>query len=222
MGKLKKSMIVTAGGIGTRINSKLPKQFIELLGQPVLMHTIKRIHKIDPDIEIILTLPEKHVKTWIDLCLKYKFKIPHHTVNGGKERYHSVKNALNFSSGDLIGVHDGVRPIISRKMIHNLFQEATIKGAVIPVIEINESLRKITPKNFKSVDRSKYRIVQTPQVFKRDILEKAYQNSYEKDITDDATLVEKIGQKIHLVEGDIDNIKITYPRDILLVEQLLS
>jgi 2-C-methyl-D-erythritol 4-phosphate cytidylyltransferase len=222
MGSLKKSIIITAGGVGKRMKSKLPKQFINLNGRPILMHTIERVYKIDPKLEIILTLPEKHLKTWKQLCIDHKFKVAHHTVNGGDERFHSVKNALNFSTGSIIGIHDGVRPVISRKMVNNLFDEAEKKGAVIPVVEINESLRKITAKNYKAVDRSKYRIVQTPQVFKADILKKAYQNPYQKEITDDATLVEKSGQKIYMVEGDINNIKITYPRDMLLVEQLLS
>lgn len=218
----KKSIIITAGGEGQRMKSKLPKQFLELKGTPVLMYTIKAFYKIDPTFELILTLPEKHINTWKQLCIDHKFKIPHHTVVGGKERYHSVKNALEFSTGDLVAVHDGVRPIVSKKMINLLFKEVEGKGAVIPVIELNESLRKITANNFKAVDRSKYRIVQTPQVFKADILRKAYKNIYQSDITDDATLVEKSGQKVYLVEGDVNNIKITYPRDLLLLEQLLT
>ncbi len=219
---MKKTIIITAGGEGKRMHSKLPKQFTNLNGKPILMHTIRRFYRIDKNFEIILTLPEKHIKTWKKLCLDHDFETPHHTVNGGKERFHSVKNALNFSTGDLIAVHDGVRPVISRKMVENLFKEAEKKGAVVPAIEINESLRKVGKTEAKSVDRSKYRIIQTPQVFKADILKKAYQISYQKEITDDATLVEKVGHKIHLVEGDINNIKITFPRDMLLVEQLLA
>lgn len=219
---LKKSIIITAGGSGKRMGVKMPKQFMNLNDKPILMHTIGRFYKINPEFEIIITLPEKHLKTWKDLCIKHKFKVPHHTVNGGKERYHSVKNALAFSSGDLIAIHDGVRPVISRKLVDELFELAEKKGAVVPTIELNESLRKVSEKNFKSVDRSKYRIVQTPQVFKADILKKAYQITYSKNITDDATLVEKTGQKIHLIEGDVNNIKITYPRDMMLVERLLG
>ncbi|MCB0476565.1 MAG: 2-C-methyl-D-erythritol 4-phosphate cytidylyltransferase [Crocinitomicaceae bacterium] len=219
---MKKTIIITAAGEGKRMPSNLPKQFSNLNGKPILMHTIRRFYRINPDFEIILTLPEKHLKTWKKLCLDHDFQIPHHTVNGGEERFHSVKNALNFSTGDLIGVHDGVRPVISRKLVEELFAEAEKKGAVIPVIEINQSLRKIEGNNSLAVDRSEYRIVQTPQVFKADIIQKAYQITYQKDITDDATLVERVGHKIYMIEGDINNIKITFPRDMLLVEELLG
>lgn len=219
---MKKTIIITAGGEGKRMQSKLPKQFTNLNGRPILMHTIRRFYKIDPNFEIILTLPDDHIETWKKLCLEYDFSIPYHTVNGGKERFHSVKNALRLSTGDLIAVHDGVRPVISRKMVVELFKEAEKKGAVVPAIEINESIRKIGKSEIKSVDRSKYRIIQTPQVFKADIIKKAYQNEYQKDVTDDATLVENVGHKIHLIKGDINNIKITFPRDMLLVEQLLN
>ena len=114
MPSLKKSIIVTAAGFGKRMNSSTPKQFIDLNGQPILMHTVRCFYRIDPELEIIITLPEEHLNTWKELCLKHQFEIPHHTVNGGKERYHSVKNALEFSSGDLIGIHDGVRPMVSK------------------------------------------------------------------------------------------------------------
>ncbi|MEZ4937803.1 MAG: 2-C-methyl-D-erythritol 4-phosphate cytidylyltransferase [Crocinitomicaceae bacterium] len=219
---LRKTIIITAAGEGKRMYSKLPKQFSNLNGKPILMHTIRRFYRIDPKFEIILTLPENHLQTWKELCLEHDFQIPHHTVNGGEERFHSVKNALNFSTGDLIGVHDGVRPVISRKMVNHLYEEAAKKGAVVPVIEINQSLRKIKGNSSESVDRSEYRIVQTPQVFKSDILNKAYKNSYQKDITDDATLVERVGHKVYMIPGDINNIKITFPRDMLLAEELLG
>ena len=211
---MEKSIIITAGGIGKRMANTLPKQFISLNGKPILMHTIERFYDYDREIEIILVLPQSQVDFWKELCVDHSFNINHQIVVGGAERFHSVKNGLAIAKGELIGVHDAVRPLVSRKVIANCFDLAKSVGAAIPVFQIDESIRKIEGNNSVSVDRSNYRLVQTPQVFSRDRIVKAYEQEYATAFTDDASVVEANGNKIHLVEGNRENIKITRHFDL--------
>lgn len=209
-----RSIIITAGGIGKRMGTDQPKQFLELLGRPVLIHTLERLHHFSPESQLVLTLPEQYIEDWKELCQQYDCHIDHLIVPGGIERYHSIKNALAVCTGDLIAVHDGVRPLVSKATIERLFEAASNHQAVIPVLEVKESLRRVNSNENRAVKRSDYRIVQTPQVFHSDILRKAYTIEFHDGITDDASLVEEAGFPVHLVDGNEENIKITTPGDL--------
>ena len=209
-----KSVIITAGGIGRRMRSSLPKQFILVNEKPILMYTIKVFYEYDPKIEILLTLPEDWRNYWEDLLREHDFKIPHRIVSGGKERYDSIKNALSKCAGNLIAVHDGVRPLVELDTIRNCFKEAEKSGAAIPVVPIVESLRRKNAMGTEIVNRKDYLIVQTPQCFQRDVLVGAYENPYHEGITDDASLVEESGHPIETILGNESNIKITTQSDL--------
>jgi 2-C-methyl-D-erythritol 4-phosphate cytidylyltransferase len=219
---VKKSIIITAGGIGKRMGGTLPKQFLPLQGKPLLFYTIERFYEYDPKIEILLTLPQDWLSYWQSLCEEFSFSIPHQVISGGKERYHSIQLALAYSTGNLVGVHDGVRPFVSIETISRCYEKAQLDGSAIPVMHIKESLRMLTDETLSvSVERSAYRSVQTPQVFQRNILVSAYERPFHDAITDDASLAEENGTTIYLVEGNEENIKITTPLDLSFCEFIL-
>ena len=219
---MEKSIIITAGGIGKRMGGSLPKQFLPIQGRPLLFYTIERFHQYDPHIEILLTLPEDWRSYWETLCKEFSFSIPHRVISGGKERYHSIQLALVHSTGNLVGVHDGVRPFVSVETINRCYQTASELGSAVPVMPVKESLRKLNDETLSvSVERSAFRSVQTPQVFERNILVSAYERTFHDAITDDASLVEENGKTIYLVEGNEENIKITTPLDLSFCEFLL-
>lgn len=178
------------------------------------MYTIKAFYEFDPKIEILLTLPEDWLNYWEELRQEHDFKIPHRVISGGKERYDSIKNALVKCSGELIAVHDGVRPLVELDTIKQCFAEAEKSGAAIPVVPIAESMRRIILGGTEIVDRSNYLIVQTPQCFQREILIAAYEQPYHAGITDDASLVEQMGHVIETISGNDSNIKITTQSDL--------
>lgn len=217
-----KSIIITAGGIGKRMGSDSPKQFLELHGKPILMHTIARFHDYNPSFQLVLTLPVEHIETWKHLCDSLNFQIPHTIVSGGKERFHSVQNALAHCTYDYIGVHDGVRPFVSDETLARLEAALQSSQAVIPVLEPKESLRILTPFGSQALVRSDIRSVQTPQFFQKDILTAAYQQEYKSQFTDDASVVEAMGVHIALVNGNSENIKITEPFDLRIAELLMT
>ncbi len=208
------SVIITAGGIGKRMDSALPKQFIPIHDKPILMHTIEKFYHFDPTIQIIITLPVEWKDYWEKLVLETNFKIPHRVINGGKERYHSIKNALKYCFGDYISIHDGVRPLVSHSTLKNCASTILHHDAIIPVVPLIDSLRKKEGKNSTAVNRSEYILVQTPQCFKAEVIKKAYNQPYHTKITDDASLVEEAGFKITIVEGNPENIKITNQSDL--------
>ena len=216
------SIIITAGGIGKRMGGDLPKQFLELNNLPMLMHTIRVFHDFDSSAQLILTLPTEWQEYWSNLCANHHFEIPHQVVDGGKERFHSIQNALNYCEGEYVAIHDGVRPLVNQKTLMNCWKAVQEFDAVIPVLDLKESLRKVGESESNSVNRSEFRIVQTPQCFKKDILLVAYQKSFHEGITDDASLVEEAGYVIHLVEGNEQNIKITTPTDLRFADFLLK
>jgi len=219
---MKRSFIVTAGGIGKRMGTKVPKQFLLLNDKPILMHTMENLHRFDKVAELVVTLPEEYIEYWHELTEKHDFRIVHTIVEGGEERFYSFQNALPYCNGKLIAVHDAVRPFIDHKTLENLFAEAEANNAVVPVIPVRESLRKKEEGGSKAVNRSKFFIVQTPQVFKRMILIDAYHQDFSSHFTDDASVVEANGNTIHLVEGNEENIKITSPMDLIVAEAILK
>lgn len=204
------------------MGGNLPKQFIELAGKPVLLHTISLFHDFNPEMQIIVTLPEEWFSHWEKLIADYKFAVPHEVVSGGLERFHSIKNALDFCEGSYILVHDGVRPLVSPETIDECIRGLRTSDAVVPVIPVKESLRMVNENGSKAVNRADYKIVQTPQCFKREVLIKAYDRQFHEAITDDASLVEESGVAITCVEGNPENIKITSPSDLFFAESLLK
>jgi len=218
-----KYVIIVAGGSGKRMNSSLPKQFIEIEGIPILMHTFFAFQKFSNDLEYILVLPQDQMRYWLDLCLDKKFDIPHKLVAGGKERFHSVSNALEWvEKKSLVAIHDGVRPLVSIKTIENCFETALRIGNAVPVIDVNESLRKLEENSSVALDRKLYKIVQTPQIFDSTILKEAYKAKYTDYFTDDASVLEYAGHNINLVHGNTENIKITSPLDLIIAAYYLK
>jgi len=220
-----KYAIIVAGGKGERMGAKVPKQFLQLKGKPILMHTIEKFKSTFPDIQIILALPNNQMDYWEVLCKEHSFTIAHQIVEGGETRFHSVKNALTqIDEKGIIAVHDGVRPLVSEKTIRTCFEKATAEGNAIPVIDVVDSLRFLNKQegSNKAVPRSCYKSVQTPQCFQSDLLKKAYQQEFDSTFTDDASVVEKLGKIIHLVEGNKENIKVTTEEDLIIAEVLLK
>ena len=216
------SVIIVAGGTGSRMKSQTPKQFELLNKKPVIVYSIEKFLAFNSNIQIIVALAPEYFSLLQDI--QKEFKLPEIIfANGGETRFHSVKNGLQKVHADtkIVAVHDAARPLVSLQTIQNIFTSAEKNGAAIPVIEMNESLREISSQGSKAVNRKDYKVVQTPQCFKKEILLKAYRQDYLSTFTDDATVVEATGQQIYLVEGNIENIKITYPRDLLIAASLL-
>jgi 2-C-methyl-D-erythritol 4-phosphate cytidylyltransferase len=215
--------VIVAGGSGKRMGAEMPKQYLEIAGKPVLMHTLERFKAFDESIEIITVLPENQLRFWADLQVKYSFKIPHTLVKGGgKARFFSVKNGLKFVDiPGLVAIHDGVRPFVSIDTIKRCFDMAEKLGNAIPVITPSDTLRMISEKGSTPMNRTLVRQVQTPQVFNAELIKKAYLQEYLPEFTDDASVLEKTGVKINLVEGNRENIKITNPEDLIISNALL-
>ena len=212
-----------AGGIGTRMNAGIPKQFLLLGGQPMLMHSIKTFSIAYPGITLVVALPPDQFPAWETLCRKYHFDVSHTLSAGGSTRFHSVRQALSVIPGEgLVAIHDGVRPLVSMTLIRHAFQTAAKLGNGIPVIPLSESIRILKGETSLPVDRSVYRVVQTPQVFQTDMIKKAYEQPWEERFTDDATVAESIGETIHLIQGDPVNLKITHPSDLTVAESLFE
>lgn len=212
------SIVIVAGGKGLRMGSDIPKQFLLLKNKPVLMHTIQRFNAWDHQCEIILVLPADQHEYWKNLCLQHQFDIPVTVTNGGATRFHSVQNGIEKANGSLIGIHDGVRPLVSNQTIDNCFAGAALKGNAIPCLGINDSLRKKEGDTNFMVDRSQFFQIQTPQVFQADLITSAFTQDFSEEFTDDASVIEKAGHQVFLVDGNEENIKITRPTDLKIAE----
>lgn len=220
---MKKFALIVAGGSGVRMKGSVPKQFLEINSRPVLMHTFDAFLKYDNQIEFILVLPKTLIDYWKSLCVNYKFLINYKLATGGETRFHSVKNGLDLiEEKGIVFIHDGVRPLVSTKTIQDCYKIAVEKGNALPVIPINESVRYSDAEENKTVDRKKYFLVQTPQTFKTELIKKAYQQDYSDLFTDDASVLESFGHKINLVDGNRENIKITYPEDLVVAKSFLT
>ncbi len=220
---LKRYCIVVAGGRGIRMGEEIPKQFLLLNGKPVLIRTLSAIKEFDSKIIIVLALPANQIGTWEKLCNQHSFSHKIQVVHGGKTRFHSVKNALDTIPNEgLVAVHDGVRPLITKDLFERCYNAAEIEGNAIPIISVSESMREITPVGNHQVDRSKYVLIQTPQVFQTPVLKEAFCLPYEESFTDEASMLEKMGMPIKLVSGETNNIKITTKTDLLLAEAIIS
>jgi 2-C-methyl-D-erythritol 4-phosphate cytidylyltransferase len=214
--------LIVAGGSGRRYGSEIPKQFVELAGKPVLMHTIEKFKSFNENFEIIVVLPRSQKEYWEELTGNHSFLIKHTIVHGGGSRFHSVKNGLDLISGEgLVAIHDGVRPLVSVDTIARCIRTAQKYGNAVPVINPTDSLRIVTEHGTIPLNRLDARIIQTPQVFNTKLIKKAYLQDYSDEFTDDATVLEKTGEIINLVEGNRENIKITTQQDLVISEALL-
>jgi len=219
---MKKFVLFTAGGMGIRMQTSTPKQFIEIAGKPALIHAMEAFVRYDSGLSFVLVLPENYIKEWNDYCRGYQLVPPHLVVSGGSTRFHSVQNGLKHVPEDnLVAIHDGVRPLVSLQTIQRVFECAEKFGNAIPCVKIKESLRCFSQAISKPLDRESVRIVQTPQAFHSNIIKRAYEKEYSDEFTDDATLLESNGFVIHSVEGNYENLKITTPEDLVLAEALL-
>ena len=228
---MKTIAIIVAGGSGTRFGAQTPKQFLNLKGLPILMRTIDTFaHALgenrDGSFDVIVTLPADQFVQWRQLCDRYSFDVPHQVVAGGETRWHSVKNAIDSISDidgvDVIAVHDGVRPLASVDLIARAIETARRCGSAIPVVMLNDSVRQVDGDVSHALNRSTLRAVQTPQAFDARLLLEAYGQPFDKSFTDDASVVERLGHIITLIEGEPKNLKITRPMDLALAEYLLN
>lgn len=215
--------IIVAGGSGTRMNTAQAKQFLLLNDLPILMHTINAFYKCDVNPEIVLVLNIDQHQYWADLCTKYQYTVPHQLVKGGEQRYHSVKNGLKVIKGSaIVAVHDAVRPLVSAKLIKDSFQVAEAEGNAVAAVRPVDSIRMAQADSTTAINREDVHLIQTPQTFQLAQLRKAYQQPFRNGFTDDASVVEMAGFKIQLIEGERENIKITYPIDLELAGLLLQ
>ena len=223
---MKRHVVIVAGGRGVRMGADRPKQFLEIGGKPILRHTIERFLAFDPAIEIILVLPRDQRDYWRDYCRENGFLERYSMVSGGITRFHSVQNALEYvKNGGIVAVHDGVRPLVGTDLLARLFAAAEAHEAVIPVVPVSESVRRVSGDQegemSEPVARDGLVLVQTPQVFRADILKEAYRQPFRPSFTDDASVVEAAGHKVKLVPGERLNIKVTTPDDLSLADSLV-
>lgn len=218
--------IIVAGGKGLRMGGDIPKQFIPVNGMPVLMHTIRRFREFDPQMHIVLVLPKDHQDYWRQLCSEYSFTDKHDIADGGSTRFHSSQNGImalaEAPDTDIVAIHDGVRPLVSVETIGRCFTAAAESGAAIPVLPVIDTLRYVGHADENGVNtepghnvlRSDYRVVQTPQTFRLALLRRAFTQPFSERFTDDASVVEALGEKVTMVDGNRENIKITTPYDL--------
>lgn len=220
---MEKFALIVAGGSGTRMGTEIPKQFLELNGKPILMHTIERFVDYDPSFKITVVLPSAQFEYWRELCLQQNFNIEHTLVYGGNSRFQSVKNGLDsLPQEGIVFIHDGVRPLVSASTIGNCEKTAMQKGNALPVIPVIESIRIVSEEGNRHADRSQYRLVQTPQTFLLSIIKDAFTQDESPLFTDDASVCEAKGGHINLVEGNPENIKITQPSDLQIANLFLQ
>lgn len=218
-------IIIVAGGKGLRMGGDLPKQFMPLHGKPVLMHTIERFRSYSDELKIILVLPHEQQDYWRQICQKHNFTVEHTVVDGGQTRFHSSQNGVAAVPDDatgVIGIHDGVRPFVSEETIARCFEAARQFGAALPVLPVTDTLRCVTDDGGYNVQRNDYRTVQTPQTFDAQLLKQAFKQPYSDNFTDDASVVEALGHKVTMVDGNRENIKLTTPFDLVVAEALIK
>ncbi len=223
MEKINIGVVIVAGGSGTRIGGSIPKQFCVVGGEPLLVRIINTFSEALPAAEIVVVLPASHIEFWKNLAARFEVA-PHRCVAGGSERFHSVKAGIEALSEDtgLIAIQDGARALTSKKVIIRAVQTAIESGSAIPVVTPVDSFRVATGEESHPIDRSTLRIVQTPQIFRAEMLRKAYQTEYQPSFTDDASVVEYSGERVTLCEGERSNIKITNIEDMAIAEALLA
>jgi len=207
--------IITAGGSGLRMGAELPKQFLDLDGEPILRRTVDLFLDLPFEVTVIIAMNRAHNDWWFDYCHRKDYFFPHYETQGGITRFHSVKKALEHVTPEaLVAVHDGVRPLVTKEQIIRLYKLAESHPAVIPAVGITDSIRVNEDGVHKITDRSKYISIQTPQVFQSEVLLDSYQTPYDDKFTDDSSVVEAKGYPLHFCSGEKFNLKITTPEDL--------
>ena len=220
---MKKIAIIAAGGSGSRMNATVPKQFLLLNNKPILYYTINTFFESYADIKIILVLQKEFIDKGKELAETFFHDKQIEIIAGGSTRFYSVQKGLqSIKEEAIVFVHDGIRCLVNKELIHRCYEAALEFGSAIPVIDAKESLRILKDNGSEALERSMIKIVQTPQVFKSSILLSAYKTDYKDGFTDEASVIEATGQKIHLVKGDEHNIKITHPIDLIMAEEFLK
>lgn len=223
MPAITKYAVIVAGGRGKRLGSKIPKQFLELKGRPIIMRSVEAFYQYSDELQLILVLPEGQKDTWKDMCKRYGFNIPVRLVTGGSTRFQSVRNGLKTIKGEgLVAIHDGVRPLVNTKTIRNSFETADMHDSAIAVIALKNSIRKIDASGSGWLNRDLYRIVQTPQTFRVGMIRQAYDIPESPKFTDDASVWEAAGHQVTFFEGSEKNLKITTLQDLLIAEVLMN
>jgi len=220
---MKKGVIIVAGGSGHRMGGHIPKQYLDLEGKPVIVRTLDRFLDFDPQIKIVLVLAPGHKEFWNTISNSYNYGSRIDVTQGGESRYRSVKNGLKLmGDGLLLGIHDAVRPLVSQHTLKQCYGIAAKNGSCIPVTDMDETVRMVGDQGHSEhLDRSILRRVQTPQVFKSELIRKAYDQPYKPSFTDDASVFESIYGEVSMVEGNRENIKITTPIDLQLAALLI-
>lgn len=220
----RRAVILVAGGTGTRMRSKTAKQFLLLHGKPIILYTFAAFQRFDPEMQFVLVLHESLVQDWEAITLKYKFDLPHTVVKGGAERFHSVQNGLASLASDIemVAIHDAVRPLVSLDTIGRCFDAASLHGAAVPAVALTDTVRRIEKETSRTLPRHELFAVQTPQCFRREVIESAYKVTFRQHFTDDASVAENSGFPIFLAEGNRTNIKITTPEDLSIAEAIIE
>ena len=217
---MQKVALIVAGGKGNRMNAEIPKQFLPLKNLPILMHTLNQFSHFD---EIILVLAKTEFDTWKALCKEHNFTLKHTLVAGGLNRFSSVKNGLRkVPEKSIVAIHDGVRPLISKKLIDTLIAASKKGIGIVPVIPVKDSLRKVDGRKSKAVSRNSLYKVQTPQCFFSKTIKDAYRQNFSLFFTDDASVLESNGCKIETIQGEERNLKITTQEDLNIAEAFMQ
>ncbi len=220
---MNRGVVIVAGGSGSRMGTSLPKQYLDLCGEPIIVRTIKKFLEFDPEVELVLVIPSSDESRWKGIQSKFLAEQNIQTCTGGKTRFHSVQNGLSqIKKAKHIGIHDAVRPLVSKRTLEFCFSALEEHEAVVPVYPMKSSLREIKGKHSKALDRSSIVAVQTPQCFRAEVLEESFKQSYTDQFTDDATVAESAGFEVHCVDGNEENIKITTPYDLMIAEVLVN
>ena len=224
---MKKYAIIVAGGSGSRMKSEIPKQFLLLAGKPILLHTVEKLLQI-PTIQLIVVLPKNDIEYWHKIT-KSNAVIQNNAAAimvtvGGDTRFQSVKNGLSEIKTDgIVAVHDGVRPLVSLEIIQNSYQVAEQKGSAVASVWVKDSVRALNENGeSRAIDRTKLKLIQTPQTFRVDLIKKAFEVAEQSFFTDCASVLEFSGEKITLIDGAYENIKITTPEDLVVAEAFLA
>lgn len=220
---MQKYVLITAGGAGKRMGTDRPKQFLLLNGKPLILHSIDTFLRYDPNIQFVIVLPGALQPRWDQICREYGVHIRHKLVFGGPERFHSVKSGLtHIPDRALVAVHDAARPLVTLDIIARVFNIAEKFGNAIPVAETADSVRITDHSNSSPLPRERIKLVQTPQCFRSELLKKAYDKNYTESFTDDATVLEAEGERLYLVEGHTNNIKVTTPTDLIVAKAIIN
>jgi len=220
---VREEVIIVAGGKGSRMKSELPKQFMTIHNRPVIIHTLEKFYTWKPDMHVVVVMNESFMDNWNELKERSFPDKEITAVAGGNTRFQSVKNGLSkLKHSGVVAIHDAARPCVSVRVIGDCFRVATLKKTAIPILQVHESLRKIeNDDSSNSVNRNDFVTVQTPQCFHTELIKEAYKVDFDSRFTDDASVVESLGDEIHLVPGNRENVKVTEPSDLVLAEVFL-